>query len=138
MINDQTTALPDDQHLTALIGLVRSLTDLMSDPAATKKRIDQLSAAHADAKAAIAKAAVDREAADKRVADAEAEVVAARERHGLERDQHHARIAEERKDIEELGRAADADRKAAAADRTQAAKIRETIERKLKSLAETV
>jgi hypothetical protein len=135
MSNDQATPTPaDEPHLVALIEMVNRLVGLMSDPKAVQARLSQLSAAHSDAKAASAQAAADREAADKRVAAAEAEVEAARERHGLERDKHHAAMAARETDIVELERKAAEHLKAAEADRAEAQKIKDVLTKKLAAL----
>jgi hypothetical protein len=134
MITDQTTALPDDQHLTALLGLVKDLVALMADPKATQKRLNDLAERTDAAKAASAQALKDRADADRHMADTEAAIAAATERHGDEKVAHQARLAEERKDIEELARQADADRKAAALERAEATAIKNTITKKLAAL----
>jgi hypothetical protein len=141
-LNDEPSPTPPepdpDKHLTALLGMMKDLVSLMADPAATKKRLEQLAAAHADAQASSFQAACDAAEARRLKADIEAELEAARAAHIArmddERAKHDAKIGEQ------AAEAADKQRRAAEllakaeADASAATKIKDTLTKKLAAL----
>jgi hypothetical protein len=143
-LNDEPSPTPPepdpDKHLTALLGMMKDLVSLMADPAATKKRLEQLAAAHADAQASSFQAACDAAEARQLKADIEAELEAARQAHvnrlGEERDRHQAAMAERERDVVEKEKRATQLLQKTEADAADAAKTKAVLEKKLRALTE--
>jgi hypothetical protein len=135
-MNEQADPVPAaDEHQTALtvIGLLQGLVNLTTDKAA-QARLSQLADAHSTARVLIDQAAKARAEADEHLARVEAEIAAAREKHGDERDRHQATMREREADVAEKEARAAEHLKVAEADRAEAAKIKDTLTRKMAAL----
>ena len=131
-------SVPDEQHVTELLRLMNNLTSLLSDPAVTKSRLEQLTEATASARDAIDTASRQKAAIDAHRDAIEAQLDRLRQAHVArldeERSVHDAKIAEQTADAADKQRRATELLAKATADAEHAAKIKDTLTKKLAAL----
>jgi chromosome segregation ATPase len=113
-----------------------ALVELLSDPKASKHRIQEYARMHAEATAAVAEAQRQKDDADRRLAEVRSTIDREQNEHAArivaERAAHNDAMARERSEIEALHRSAVEHDRHASAARADAEKLRAEMSRRIR------